>query len=55
MKVNQGKNGLKCYRINRNSFEDFQVLGAELNEDGEWLNVAYVAAQMEEINRCMEI
>ena len=32
-------------RINKNSFEDFQVLGAELNEDGEWLNVAYVAAQ----------
>ena len=41
----KGKKWIEFYRINKNSFEDFQVLGAELNEDGEWLNVAYVAAQ----------
>lgn len=41
----KGKKWIEYYRINKNSFEDFQVLGAELNEDGEWLNVAYVAAQ----------
>jgi dipeptidyl aminopeptidase/acylaminoacyl peptidase len=41
----KGKKWIEFYRLNKNSFEDFQVLGAELNEDGEWLNVAYVAAQ----------
>lgn len=41
----KGKKWIEFYRINQDSFEDFRVLGAELNDDGEWLNVAYVAAQ----------
>ena len=41
----EGKRWIEYYRINEDSFESFRVLGAELNEDGEWLNVVYVAAQ----------
>ena len=41
----KGKRWIEYYRINEDSFESFSVLGAELNEDGEWLNVVFVRAQ----------
>ena len=39
------KKWIEYYRQSIDSFESFSVLGTELNEEGDWLDVAFVRAQ----------
>ena len=41
----KGEEWIEYYRQSIDSFESFGVLGTELNEEGDWLDVAFVRAQ----------
>ena len=41
----KGEEWIEYYRQSIDSFESFSVLGTELNEEGDWLDVAFVRAQ----------
>lgn len=41
----EGKEWIEYHRISEDSFESFSLLGADLDEDGEFNNIIFVAAQ----------